>query len=87
VDTDDAARASGGPEPRPDCGPGSGPAIRPDADVVDEALEAMTKAVASLRDQAARMINTVPIKTSPIKTAPEKTAPPVLPAQDPPGDA
>jgi len=90
VDTDDAARAPGDPEPRP--GPGSGPATRPDTDIADEALDAMTRAVASLRDQAARMINTAPINSTPINAAPINAAPintvppPALPPQDPPGD-
>ena len=69
MDTDDAERPPGDPESPPV--PGSGPAIRTDADLADEVLDAMTKAVASLRGQAARMIN---------------TAPPVLPAQNPPGE-
>ena len=73
MDTDDAERAPGdpGPGPDPDSDPDPGPATGPDTDIVDEALDAMTKAVASLRDQAARMIN---------------TAPPVLPAPDPPSE-
>lgn len=72
MDTDDGERAPGDPEFPPYPVPGAGPVLRPDADIADEALDAMTRAVASLRDQAARMIN---------------AAPPVLPPQDPPGDA
>ena len=72
MDTDDAERAAGDPEPRIGSEPGPGPALWPDADLADEALDAMTRAVASLRDQAARMIN---------------TAPPLLPPPEPSGDA
>ena len=71
VHTDDAERASGDPDPL--SGPGSGPATRPDTDLVDEALDAMTRAVASLRDQAARMIN----------AAPPLVAPPAEPPREP----
>ena len=74
MDTDDAERAPGEPESPPVPGLGSDPAIRPDVDLADEALDAMTRAVASLRDQAARMI---------------KVAPPnvPLPQESPPADA
>ena len=58
MDTDDAERAPGDPDPRADS--------RPGPDIVDEALDAMTRAVASLRDQAARMINTAAMSTGPI---------------------
>lgn len=72
MDTDDAESAAGDPEPRIDSDLGPAPAIRPDANLADEALDAMTRAVASLRDQAARMISTTP---------------PLLPPPDPSGDA
>lgn len=74
MDTDDAERAPGDPDFPPVPGLGSGPAIRPDADLADEALDAMTRAVASLRDQAARMINVAPPSVP-------------LPQEPPPGDA
>lgn len=74
MDSDDAERVSGGPEHHS----GFGSAVGPDTDIADKALDAMTRAVASLRDQAARMINATP--PTPSRTLPAQ------PSQDPPGE-